>query len=225
MRCQIRSRSVLSCAALPRVVQREELGRLGKRGRLAALALALDVIAPLRPLQLLLLDRRELLGAHVRRRNAVVEPRPDRHHRLPREHALAEHLALRRPRVERDADLAPAVADQLEHVGLLGALACRVDDDLQRLAARASSASPVASRAVRPISSSSAFAAFNVELRPRIAVRLVEQRALRQHRVVRRLHEPEIDDLVDLVPVDPERQRAPEPDVAQQLAPGRVGRC
>ena len=78
---------------------------------------------------------------------------------LPGVHALAEHLALRRPRVERDAELAPAVADQLEHVGFLGALAGGVDDDLQRPARRASGASRGASRAVRPISSSSAFAA------------------------------------------------------------------
>ena len=36
--------------------------------------------------------------------------------------------------------------------------------------------------------------------------------------------EAEIDDLVDLVAIDRERQRPPEADVAEQLAPHRIGR-
>ena len=59
----------------------------------------------------------------------------------------------------------------------------------------------------------------DVELRPRVAELRPEQRAALQHRVARFPAEPEVDDLVDFVPVDAERQRAPEAHVAHQLAP------
>src|SRR6185295_3463255 len=96
------------------------------------LAAGLEVLAELRPLQLRLAGGRELVRARVRRGEAVLETAPDRHHGLPREHAVAERLALRRLAEQLDADLAPGLADQLEHVGLLGTLARGLDDDLER---------------------------------------------------------------------------------------------
>ena len=48
----------------------------------------------------------------------------------PRDGAAAEDVALRGADEQRDADLAPVVGDQLEHVGLERALAGRLDDDL-----------------------------------------------------------------------------------------------
>ena len=64
--------------------------------------------------------RRELAGAHVGGGEAVLDALADRHHRLAGEDAVAEDVELRRLGEELDADLAPGIADQLEHVGLLG---------------------------------------------------------------------------------------------------------
>ena len=71
-------------------------------------------------------------GRGVGIRHAVVQALPDRHHGLAGEHPVAQQVALRGLAEQLDADLAPGLADQLQHVGLLGAFAGRLDDDLQR---------------------------------------------------------------------------------------------
>src|SRR5207237_7920740 len=79
-----------------------------------------------------LAGRRELVGRSVRRRQAVLQAAPYRHHRLAGEDAVPEGLALRGLAEELDADLAPGLADQLEHIGLLARLAGGLDDELER---------------------------------------------------------------------------------------------
>ncbi len=61
-----------------------------------------------------------------------------------------------------------------------------------------------------------------VELRPCLAVFGLVERALRQHGVLALEREAEEHHLVDLVPVDGERQGAAEAHVAEQLAPHRI---
>ena len=81
---------------------------------------------------------------------------------------------------------------------------------------------PRESRLVSPIESSSALAALTSNLVHAVAEFRPEERTALQHGVARFLGEAEVDDLVDLVPVDPQRQRAPEPHVAHQRAPDRI---
>src|SRR5258707_1100350 len=97
----------------------------------AGLVAGLVPLAELRPLQLQLAGRRQLVGAGLGCRQAVLEAAPHRHHRLAGEDAVAESLALRRLAEHGDPDFGPGLAHQLQHVGLLRALARGLDDDLQ----------------------------------------------------------------------------------------------
>ena len=76
--------------------------------------------------------RRQFLGAHVRRRQAVLEAEPDRHHGLAGEHAVAEHLALRRLGEQLDAELAARCRGSAPARRSARCLAGGLDDDLQR---------------------------------------------------------------------------------------------
>src|SRR5687768_2383778 len=119
-------------AAQPHAVETGELLRLRNVGRLARFAAGLVVLAEFRPLQLRLAGRGKLVGARVRRGEAVLDAAPYRHHRFAGEDAHAEGLALRGLAEELDADLAPGLADELQDVGVLGALPCGLDDELER---------------------------------------------------------------------------------------------
>ena len=80
---------------------------------------------------LLLAGRRELLRAHVRGRNAVLQTEQG-HQGLAGENPVAQHLALQRLDVGLDAKLQPVLLDQLQDVGLLLALARSLDDQIHR---------------------------------------------------------------------------------------------
>ena len=116
---------------------------------------------------------------------------------------------------ERDADLAPVIGDEFQHVGFQRALAGRLDDDLRPRGRPAAGEC----RRRRAWSGPSRRAA-HWPGRDRAAIQAVgvfrlEERALRQHRVGAFLAQPVEHRHVDLAPVDGERQRAAEAHVAQ----------
>src|SRR6185436_52689 len=113
---------LIECRA-PLLIEFQQLDRFRNVGLDADRTAGLEELPELRPLQVLLARRCKHVRAHVGGRNAVLETGPDRHHRLAGENPVAERLALRRLAEELDADLAPRLADELEDVGLLGALA------------------------------------------------------------------------------------------------------
>src|SRR5262249_46727778 len=87
----------------PAVVEGDQA--LCGRGRLLpALALRLVPQAPLRPLEVDRVDRRQLDGAHVGGGQAEEVAVADAHDGLAGGHPAAEHLALARPDQELDAD-------------------------------------------------------------------------------------------------------------------------
>src|SRR5262249_25713231 len=100
-------------------------------GRNAHLAAGLVVLPELGPLQLLLARRCELFRTHVRARHAVLESDEDRHHGVARKDPVAQYLTLRWLGEELNADLAPGLAYQFEHVRFLAAFARGLDDDLK----------------------------------------------------------------------------------------------
>src|SRR5207302_9984289 len=111
---------VARCSVRPVAVKRGELLYFRNVGRLPGLAARFVVLAELRPLQLELAGRRELIGRGIGRRQAVLEAAPHRHEGFAGEDAIAERLALGRLAEELDANLAPSFPDELEHIGLLG---------------------------------------------------------------------------------------------------------
>ena len=120
-----------------------------------------------------------------------------------------------------DADLAPVVADQLEHVGLLGLLAGRLDDDLQRPAVRQKpDAVAVALGQAEPVEQ--LVGEIGIVLRPLRLILVLEERRFRQHGVVRRHRDAVEDRVVDVVAVDRHRERAAEIGVAEELAQHRI---
>ena len=123
-------------AQAPFLLQRHQLLHGFELGLFAHLATGLCPKPPRRPLELVGRERREFGRAHLRLQHRVLQAPPHRHLRLASVDAAIEDFALRRLDEELYADLAPVVADQLEHVSLLGLLACGLDDDLQRLAVR-----------------------------------------------------------------------------------------
>ena len=76
----------------------------------------------------------------------------------PAMRAAAEDVALRRADEQRDADLAPVIGDEFEHVGLQRAFAGRLDDDLRRASVGQQPHAVVVTRSASPASSSSALA-------------------------------------------------------------------
>src|SRR5688572_14350234 len=116
----------------PPAIQALQLLRFGHVHRLAGLAAGLEVLAPLRPLVLRLRGRRELVGAVLRRGEPVLDSAPRRHDGLAGIDAVAPGFALRGLAEELDAHLAPGLADELEHVGVLGRFAGGLDDELER---------------------------------------------------------------------------------------------
>ena len=188
---------------------------------LAHLAARLRPKSPGRPLELVGRQRRELGRAHLRLQHRVLKPPPDRHLRLAGIDAVVENLALRRLDEERDADLLPVVADQLEHVGLLGLLAGRLDHDLQRPAV---GQEPDAVRVAlgQPEAVEKLVGEIGIVLRPLGLILVLEELRLRQHRVVRRNGHAVEDRVVDVVAVDRHRERPPEIGVAEKLAHDRI---
>ena len=153
---------------------------------------------------------------------ALSRPSQNRHHGLAGEDPLAEHVARAGRGEQADADLPPVLGDQLQDVDLDRPLAGGMDHDLQRAPVRqqadalgvALGQADLVEQAVGLLRIE-----FGEELRP---LRLVERRG-RQRGVVRRPGQTEEDDVGDLLPVDAERQRPPEPHVPVQLAPYRIG--
>ena len=83
---------------------------------------------------------------------------------------------------------------------------------------------PSEPRLFRPTSSRSLFASFGSYCRPLGRVLGLEQLRALHDRVVGGFGQAQVDDLVELVTVDRQRQRAAEADVAHQLAPFLVAR-
>ena len=91
----------------PAAVQFEQFLGGGQIRLLADLPLGLLVLAPFRPLQLLLAGRREFVGDGIGGGHAVLMAGPNRDQGLARKYPIAKHLALGRPREEFDPDLVP----------------------------------------------------------------------------------------------------------------------
>src|SRR6266404_1575625 len=89
-------------------------------GRFASSALRLIILPPFRPCELVLARRRKLPRCHCGGSQTILDAFVDRHHRLTREYPATEQGKLRRLGEEPDPEFAPGVADQLEHVRLLG---------------------------------------------------------------------------------------------------------
>src|SRR6266404_2260059 len=110
----------LGCGIQPLPV--EFLKANGRRqiGRFASSALRLVILPPFRPCELVLARRRKLPRCHCGGSQTILDAFVDRHHRLTREYPATEQGKLRRLGEEPDPEFAPGVADQLEHVRLLG---------------------------------------------------------------------------------------------------------
>ena len=119
--------------------------------------------------------------------------------------------------MEFDADLGPAVADQLQHVGFFGALSGGFDDDLQAAPVRQQTDAAVVAFAQADLVEQG-IGLIQVELGPGAAVLLTIKRTARQDGVVSLYGQAEEDHLIDLVPVDREGQCPAEPHVAEQRA-------
>ena len=75
-------------------------------------------------------DRHELSGIHVGGGYAVVYPGVDGYHRLPGKNAAAKQIELARTDEQVDADGAPIILHELEHIGIGAAFTGRLYDDL-----------------------------------------------------------------------------------------------
>jgi len=205
----------------PGIIKLHQADGAGQVGSLAGGSLGLPVLAPFRPFKLLLRGWGKIPWRHVGGGKPVLDPFVDRHQRLAGEHAAAKQGQLARPRKHPDPDAAPGIADQFEHIRLLGRLAGILDDDVERppvrqLALAALAVALQADQVEQPVG------LVRIETGPGLAVFRAVERALRQHRVLPLDRQTEIDHLVDLVPVGGERQGPPEADVAHQPAPHRV---
>src|ERR1700749_4144734 len=118
-----------TAAPVPMVEPAPGLPRSGIAHRPAPNAMGFVILAPFRPFEIVLVDGRQLRRAEGGRGQAVLQPGPDRHDAVAAGDAVAEHVADEGLGEELEADLAPAVADQLQHVGFLRHLAGGVDDD------------------------------------------------------------------------------------------------
>ena len=205
----------------PGLVQRIEPPRRFHIGRLACCAPGLVILAPFRPLQLLLAGGGEFGRAHIGRREPVFPARPDRHERLAGEDAVAQQLALERLGVQRYPQLQPAVADEFEYIRLFRALAGGLDDQLRRTAV-GQQAQPVIAPS-EPCLVQQGIGRIGIVGRPALPDLFVVERASRKQAVVAGEREPEIDDLVDFLPVEAERQRPAHPAVPEQGPPDGVG--
>src|SRR6266404_5936399 len=110
----------LGCGIQPLPV--EFLKANGRRQirRFAGSAFRLVILPPFRPFELLLARRRKLRRGHCGGSKTILDAFVDRHHCLTREYSATEQGELRRLGKKPDPDLAPGVADKLEHVRLLG---------------------------------------------------------------------------------------------------------
>ena len=205
----------------PGFVQRVKPARPVHVRRLARHASGLVVLAPFRPLQLLLAGGGEFGRGHRRRGEAVFPAGPDGHQRLSGEDAVAQQFPLERLGVELDPELQPAVMDQMQDVGLFGALAGGLDYEFRR-APVGQQAEPVFAPC-KPGLVEQGIGGIGVEAGPALPQRLVIERACRQQAVVSGEREAEIDDLVDLLAVEAEA-RAPGAPGGPGTAPARRDR-
>ena len=204
----------------PGVVQRvKPAGAIHVR-RLSGSPAGLVILAPFRPLQLLLAGGGELGRAHRRRGKAVFPAGPDRHQRLPGKDAVAQQFALQRLGVELDPELQPAVVDQVQDVGLFGALAGGLDDEFRRAPVGKQAEPVIAPAQARLVEEG--IGRLGIVGRPALPQRLVVKRASRQQAVVAGKREAEIDHFVDLFPVEAERQRPAHPPVPEQRPPDGI---
>src|SRR5207253_10677090 len=106
--------------AQPLAVQLLEPDCRWQIGRFADSALRFVILSPFRPLELLLACGRKFRRCHRGSRETILDAFADRHHCLTREYPASEQRELRRFGEEPDPELAPGVANELEHVVLLG---------------------------------------------------------------------------------------------------------
>ena len=216
----VRPRRIVRCHT-PLVQQVQELLDLGHVRRFARHAVGLVVLPPFRPFQIVLVDGRQLRGAEAGRGQAVLQPRPDRHDAVAGEDPVAEHVAHEGLGEQMDAGLGPAVPDQLQHVRFLRHRAGGIDDD-GHLPSIGQQAEAVLVALGQADLVEQLVGRGDIEGGIGLLEFGLVQRAFRQHRIGALPGQAVVDDLVDLMPVDGQRQGAAEAHVAHQLAPHRI---
>ncbi len=171
--------------------------------------------------------RCELLGAGVDRRHRRHCTGEGRHDGFTGEGTEAEVVARLGLGQHLDADLLPVVGDQREGVVVLGLFARMLDDD-SRGAAVGQQAETLAVLLGEADLVQQLVGQLGIVVGPLGRVLGLEQLGARHDRVVRGLRETDIDDLVQFLAVDCQRQRPAEAHVTHQLAPllvvgGQVG--
>src|SRR5436190_3549045 len=112
---------------LPLIIELHEfVGGVHVRGR-ALFAASLVVHPPLWPLQLAMRYGSKVSRVHVGSGDAIIDAGPDRYHGLTSHYAAAEKIDLARADEKVDADRAPVIGHELEHVRFCSTLARRFD--------------------------------------------------------------------------------------------------
>ena len=158
-------------------------------------------MAPFWPLQLIVSGRCQFIGRRIFGRYPVIQARGDRHDRRPGQGPATQDLAPGRLGKQLDTDLSPTVTDQLQYVGLVTVFAGGLNDDLHRSAIGKQSNAIVIARTKADIIKQG-IGLCNVVAGPAGTVGFLVKRAFRQHRIGPFQAKPEIDHLVDLVPVN-----------------------
>src|SRR4029077_3522894 len=126
----------LDCGIQPLPVEFLEPDCRRQIGRFAGSALCLIILPPFRPFELLLARRRKFQRGHCGGSKTILDAFVDRHHCFTREYPTTKQGELRRLGKKPDPDLAPGVADKLEHVPLLSRVTSIIDNYLHRSAGR-----------------------------------------------------------------------------------------